>query len=74
MTVLRHALAESWRSTALWALGVVAVLLLYLPLFPSIGGSDEMQQLIDALPRQSRPSATIGSPPAGGTCRPPSTG
>ncbi len=33
-------------------LGLVAVLLLYLPLYPSIGGDGEMQKVIDSLPSE----------------------
>ena len=44
------ALAESWRSTLGWGLGLAAAALLYLPLYPSIGGSAQMQDLVGALP------------------------
>jgi ABC-2 type transport system permease protein len=47
--VLLRELAGSWRSTALWALAIVAILTLYLPLYPSLTGGD-MQQLLDSLP------------------------
>ena len=50
LPVLRRSLLESWRATLGWTIGVAAALLLYLPLFPSIGGNDQMQQLIDGLP------------------------
>lgn len=48
--VFTRALRESWRGTLGWAIGVLAVLVLYLPLFPSIGGNGQMQQIIDSMP------------------------
>lgn len=50
LPLFRRALADSWRSLIGWSLGVVAALGLYLPLFPSLGGSEQLQQLIDSLP------------------------
>ncbi|PJJ73572.1 ABC-2 type transport system permease protein [Diaminobutyricimonas aerilata] len=52
LPVFRRALGDSWRSLIAWTLGVAAALLLYLPLFPSIGGNGEMQQIIDSMPRE----------------------
>jgi len=52
LPLFRRALADSWRSLIGWSLGVAAALSLYLPLFPSIGGSKQMQELIDNLPKQ----------------------
>ncbi|MCU1481710.1 MAG: transporter permease [Subtercola sp.] len=53
LPLFRRAIAESWRSTLGWTLGVAAALLLYLPLFPSIGGAgSQMGQLIANLPPQ----------------------
>lgn len=46
------ALESSWRSLAGWCVGLTAVLFLYLPLYPSIGGSAQTQQLISSLPPQ----------------------
>lgn len=46
------ALTDSWRSTLAWAVGLTAACMLYLPLYPSIGGSFQMQELINALPPQ----------------------
>lgn len=48
--VFRRALRESWRGTLGWTIGSTAVLFMYLPLFPSIGGNGQMQQIIDSLP------------------------
>ena len=50
LPIFRRSLRESWRATLGWTIGVAAVLLLYLPLFPSIGGNGQMQQIIDSLP------------------------
>lgn len=50
LPVFRRALRESWRGTLGWTIGVAAVLFMYLPLFPSIGGGSQMQQIIDSLP------------------------
>ncbi|MGO3234110.1 MAG: ABC transporter permease subunit, partial [Microbacterium sp.] len=52
LPVFRRSIRESWRSLLGWTLGVAAVLFLYLPLYPSIGSSDQMTQLIDSLPDQ----------------------
>ncbi|WP_307821374.1 ABC transporter permease subunit [Subtercola lobariae] len=53
LPLFRQAIAQSWRSTLGWTLGVAAALLLYLPLFPSIGGAgSQMGQLIANLPPQ----------------------
>jgi ABC-2 type transport system permease protein len=49
IAVLRRELAGSWRGVALWSLAIVAILSLYLPLYPSLVGGD-MQQLLDSLP------------------------
>lgn len=45
-----RAFAESWRGLIAWAIGVAGVLFLYLPLYPSIGGSNELQGILDSLP------------------------
>lgn len=50
LPLLRKSLADARRSSAIWALGMLAMMGLYLPLFPSIGGNDQMQQLIEQLP------------------------
>lgn len=46
----RRAIDESWRSLVGWSLGVAAALLLYLPLYPSLGGDSQMQDLMATLP------------------------
>jgi ABC-2 type transport system permease protein len=48
--LLRRSLASGWRSLLGWSLGVAAALLLYLPLFPAIGGNADMRELLDTLP------------------------
>ncbi|GAA1783125.1 ABC transporter permease subunit [Agromyces lapidis] len=50
LPVFRRSLGDSWRSLIGWSVGVAAALLLYLPLFPSIGGDGEMQQIIESMP------------------------
>ena len=50
LPVFRRSLRESWRALLSWTIGIAAVLFLYLPLFPSIGGNGQMQQIIDSLP------------------------
>jgi ABC-2 type transport system permease protein len=50
LPVVRRTLADSWRALMAWTIGVAAALLLYLPLFPSIGGNGQMQQIIESLP------------------------
>lgn len=50
LPILRRSLADGWRGLLLWAVGLVAALSLYLPIFPSLGGDGQMQELIDSLP------------------------
>lgn len=52
LPVFRRSLRESWRSLLGWSLGLVAVLGLYLPLYPSLGGSAQLQDLIATLPKE----------------------
>ncbi len=52
LPIFRRSLRESWRSLAGWTLGLGAVLALYLPLYPSIGGSAQLQDLISSLPKE----------------------
>lgn len=52
LPILRRSVADGWRGLLLWALGLVAALSLYLPIFPSIGGDGQMEQLIEQLPPQ----------------------
>lgn len=48
--ILRRSLADGWRSLLGWAVGIVAVLGLYLPIYPSLGGNGQLQDIIDTLP------------------------
>ncbi|MEV4776973.1 ABC transporter permease subunit [Microbacterium sp. LWH12-1.2] len=50
LPVFRRALRESWRGLLGWTIGIAGVLFMYLPLFPSIGGNGQMQQIIDSMP------------------------
>lgn len=52
LPLFRRAFFDSWRSTLGWAAGLTGAALLYLPLYPSIGGSAQMQDLMDALPAE----------------------
>lgn len=52
LPVFRRALRESWRGLLGWMLGIAGVLFMYLPLFPSIGGNGQMQQIIDSMPAE----------------------
>jgi len=51
LPVFRRAIGDSWRSTLIWSLALAAVLLLYLPLYPSMNGAD-MRNLISSLPSE----------------------
>lgn len=50
LPIFTKALTDGWRSLAGWAAGFTATLCLYLPIFPSMSGNSQMQQLIDSLP------------------------
>ncbi|XAS66536.1 ABC transporter permease subunit [Micrococcaceae bacterium Sec5.7] len=52
LPLFRRAFVDSWRSTLGWAAGLAAATFLYLPLYPSIGGSSQMQDMINALPSE----------------------
>ena len=52
LPLFRRSFFDTWRSTLGWALGLAAAIFLYLPLYPSIGGSAQMQEMIDALPAE----------------------
>ncbi|WP_318241845.1 ABC transporter permease subunit [Arthrobacter pullicola] len=49
LPVFRRAVVDTWRSTLAWTLALSAVLLLYLPLYPSMNGAD-MRNMIEGLP------------------------
>lgn len=48
--ILRRSLGDGRRSLLGWAIGIVAVLALYLPIYPSLAANDQLQQIIDTLP------------------------
>lgn len=50
LPIFRSTLSESWRSLLGWTVGVVGVLSLYLPLWPSVGGDGQIQQIIESMP------------------------
>lgn len=54
MTVLplyRRVVVDTWRGSLGWAAGVIAALMLYLSLFPTLGGDNsQMQEMVDSLP------------------------
>jgi len=50
LPLYRRALGDSWRSLIGWSLGVVGAIFLYVPLFPSIGGSPDVQKLLESMP------------------------
>lgn len=52
LPLFRRAFFDTWRSTLGWAAGLAAAIFIYLPLYPSIGGSAQMQDMIDALPAE----------------------
>lgn len=52
LPLFRRAFFDSWRSTLAWGAGLAAAAFLYLPLYPSLGGSAQMQDMIDALPAE----------------------
>jgi len=52
LPLLGKVFTDSWRSMIGWSLGLVAVTALYLPIYPSMGGSSQMQDLIDTLPTE----------------------
>ncbi len=50
LPLFRRSLQESWRGLLGWMLGLAAVVGMYLPLYPSIGGNPEFIAIIDSLP------------------------
>ena len=51
LPLTRRDLRESWRGLIGWSIGIIAILAMYLPLYPSLAGPD-LQTLIDSLPEQ----------------------
>ncbi|WP_091228765.1 ABC transporter permease subunit [Microbacterium sp. 3J1] len=52
LPVFRRSMRESWRGAVGWTLGLSAVLFLYLPLYPSLGGDGQLEDMISALPKE----------------------
>ena len=50
LPLFRRSIADGWRGLAGWTAGILVVLFLYLPLYPSFGGNGQMQEMIDSLP------------------------
>ena len=50
LPLLRRSLADGARPLVGWSLGIAAALTLYLPLFPSMGGNGQMEEMIRTLP------------------------
>ncbi|TFD75740.1 ABC transporter permease subunit [Cryobacterium psychrophilum] len=52
MPVFGNVFTEGWRSLLGWTLGLAAAASLDLPFFPTIGGSPQIQDVIDSLPQE----------------------
>ena len=52
LPIFTKSLGDGWRSLAGWSVGFAAALSLYLPIFPSMSGNAQMQDLIDSLPTE----------------------
>ncbi|MDY7529730.1 MULTISPECIES: ABC transporter permease subunit [Cryobacterium] len=51
LPIFGKAFADGRRALLGWGIGIAAAIFLYLPLYPSMIGTSEMQKLIDSLPR-----------------------
>ena len=51
LPIFGKAFADGRRAMLGWGIGIAAAIFLYLPLYPSMIGTSEMQKLIDSLPR-----------------------
>ncbi len=52
LPLTRKSLFDGWRGLLGWCLALTAVCFVYLPLFPSMGGQSQMQDLINQLPKE----------------------
>ena len=52
LPMFTKSLVDGWRSLVGWSVGFTAALSLYLPIFPSMSGNSQMQDLIDSLPTE----------------------
>jgi ABC-2 type transport system permease protein len=50
LPLLRRSLGDTWRGLIGWTIGLLAALFLYLPLYPSLGGNGQLQDIVDTLP------------------------
>lgn len=50
LPVFRRSIRQSWRGLIGWGLGVAAVLFIYLPLYPSLGGGGQLEEMINVMP------------------------
>src|SRR5690554_1222636 len=50
MNLFRREFSESWRGLIGWALGVALAILIYLPFFPSLGGTEAMEMMSALFP------------------------
>jgi ABC-2 type transport system permease protein len=50
LALLRRSLVDSWRGLVGWLLGLSAIVGLYLPLYPSLGGNPEFVEIIKSMP------------------------
>ena len=50
LPLTRRLLADSWRGLIGWTIAIVAVLCLYLPLYPSIAASGQFEDLLASMP------------------------
>ena len=48
--LFRRSLADTWRGLAGWTVGILAALFLYLPLYPSLAGNGQLQDIVNTLP------------------------
>lgn len=44
-------LADSWRGLIGWAVGIAGIICLYLPLYPSIGATDDLTAILASMPQ-----------------------
>lgn len=66
LPLFRRSIADGWRGVLGWTIGIVGVLFLYLPLYPSFGGNGQLQEIVDMMPPelvQSLGYDQIGSGP-----------
>ncbi len=50
LPLFTRAFVDSWRATLGWGVGLAAAILIYLPLYPSIGGNAQMEEMLKGFP------------------------